>query len=140
MHEVDDADQATGFLGLDLAGDRQLALDKVPLAKALNQKLRGFLATSGAKIFNMTQRFDGGYVQVSSYNGIERAFIYAEPTLPLEPDDLATAQILSGVTKDSDIIEVEDLMTRFQLWKRYVISSQLTRLGSTSTKKTQTNQ
>ena len=108
MHEVDDADQATGFLGLGLAGDRQLALDKVPLAKALNQKLRGFLATSGAKIFNMTQRFDGGYVQVSSYNGIERAFIYAEPTLPLEPDDLATAQILSGVTKDSDIIEVED--------------------------------
>lgn len=106
MHEVDDADQATSFLGLGLAGDRQLALDKVPLAKALNQKLRGFLATSGAKIFNMTQRFDGGYVQVSSYNGIERAFIYAEPTLPLEPDDLATVQILSGVVKDADLIVI----------------------------------
>jgi hypothetical protein len=106
VHEVDDADQATSFLGLGLAGDRQLALDKVPLAKALNQKLRGFLATSGAKIFNMTQRFDGGYVQVSSYNGIERAFIYAEPTLPLEPDDLATAQILSGVVKDADLVVV----------------------------------
>lgn len=104
MHDSGDTDQATSFLGLGLAGDRQLALSQVPLAKALNRKLRGFLATSGAKVFNLTQRFDGGYVQVSSYNGIERAFIYAEPATPLEIDELPNAQILSGVIKDADLV------------------------------------
>lgn len=97
------------FTGIRLDGNRLAAVQQIPLARNLMHRLRGFLATSGAKVFNMTRRFDGGYLQVSSYNGFESAYIFSEDNQPEELiDEGILPQIFSGITKDSDIIEIED--------------------------------
>lgn len=97
------------FTGIRLDGNRLAAVQQIPLARNLMHRLRGFLSTSGAKVFNMTRRFDGGYLQVSSYNGFESAYIFSEDNQPEELiDEGILPQIFSGVTKDSDIIEIED--------------------------------
>lgn len=100
---VQQFNESAGNTAFSFNGNEDEARKLIPTAQNLLYKLRGFLATSGSKVFSMTTRASNGSVTASSIEGIEKVIITADGQITDESVDVEGIEILSGAVKGGEI-------------------------------------
>lgn len=103
---VQQFNESAGNTAFSFNGNEDEARKLIPTAQNLLYKLRGFLATSGSKVFSMTTRASNGSVTASSIEGIEKVIITADGQITDEPVYVEGVEILSGAVRGGEIVSV----------------------------------
>ncbi len=103
---TDSTQELNGFPGYVFSGDRELALSLIPSVQNLLYHVRSFIASSGARVYGLTRAVGDSIIRVSSNAGIETVEIMAMGEAKDESASLDGVEILSGVTKNGEILTI----------------------------------